>query len=237
MCIWEFLQQNSAILASDRNDKHTWSLLIGVPILAAKREWIASFQIFDTETEYLLYKHSGHIDSVGSEIQDPDKNKNSESLKHHVELNLEETELDKQEKEQLRSLVAKYSDCFVNPTDGKLGLTDLMECKIKTLPGTMPVCKYPYCLAPAMRDEMDKILKDQVKKGLIEESTEGSWASPALLVKKSSNRFWLVIDYRGLNAATIPQNLRTPRIDEVFNTIGKNQPKFFSVLDCTQGFH
>ena len=57
------------------------------------------------------------------------------------------------------------------------------------------------------------------------------------MVKKSSGGFRLVIDYRGLNAATIPQNLRIPRIDEVFDTIGENQPKFFSVLDCTQGFH
>ena len=68
---------------------------------------------------------------------------------------------------RMRSLVSEYSDCFVNPADGRLGLTDLMECKIETLPGTTPVCKYPYCLTPAMREEVDKILKDQVKKGLI----------------------------------------------------------------------
>ena len=54
----------------------------------------------------------------------------------------------------------------------------------------------------------DKILKDQVQKRLIEESLEGAWASPALQVKKSSgtSRFWLVIDYRCLHAATIPPN-------------------------------
>ena len=144
-------------------------------------------------------------------------------------MNLEETKLNDQEREQLRSLVGKYLDCFVNPAYGKLGLTDLTVYKIETLPGTTPVCKYPYCLTPAMRDEMDKILKDQVKKGLIAESAEGTWASPALLVKKSTGRFQLEIDYRGLNAATIRQNLRIPCIDEDFDTIGENQPKFFSV--------
>ena len=82
----------------------------------------------------------------------------------------------------MQSLVAKYSDCFVNPADGKLGLTDLTESKIQTLPGKTPVCKYPDCLALAMRDKMDKIFKDQVKQGLIQESIEGAWASPALLV-------------------------------------------------------
>ena len=98
------------------------------------------------------------------------------------------------------------------------------------------MCKYFYRLAAAMREEMDKILKDEVKKGLIEESLEGSWACPAL-VKKSSGGFQLVIDYRGLNAATISQNLKIPCINEVFDTIGENQQEFFSVLNCTQGFH
>ena len=78
-----------------------------------------------------------------------------------------------------------------------------------------------------MRDEMDKVLKDQVQKGLIEESFKGAWASPPLLVKKPSGGFRLVIDYRGLNTATILQNLWIPRIDEVFDSKGENQPKFF----------
>ena len=108
-----------------------------------------------------------------------------------------------------------------------------MTCKIETLPGTTLLCQYPYHLAPAMQEEMDKILKDQIQKGLIQDSTNSTWASPALLVKKSSGRFWLAIDYRGFNAAILPQNLRIPHIDEGFDTFGKNQPKFFSVLDCT----
>ena len=105
------------------------------------------------ETEYPPYEHSGHIDSFGS-IWDLSQNKNSEFPKHHVELNLEESTLNEQEREQLRFLVAKYSDCFVNPADGKLGLTDLTECKIETLPGATPVCKLPLLSRPchARRD-------------------------------------------------------------------------------------
>ena len=69
----------------------------------------------------------------------------------------------------------------MNQADGKLGLTDLAECKIETLPNS----------------------KGSSKKSLIEESLEGAWASSALLVKKSSGGFQLVTDYRHLNAATI----------------------------------
>ena len=200
-----------------------------------KGERIASFQIFDPDIELLPYDNSIHeLNSLSSQATDPDA---TPLNKHPIELDLNDSILNDEQKGQLRDLVSEFSDCFVNPIDGKLGLTDLVECKIETVPGTVPVCKYPYRLAPHMREAMDKILKDQVDKGLIEESTEGAWASPALLVKKSNGDFRLVIDYRGLNSSLIPQNLRIPRIDEVFDTIGENQPQFFSVLDCTQGFH
>ena len=200
-----------------------------------KGERIASFQIFDTDIELLPYDNQApHINSLSSEIHDSGI---KATPSHTVELNLENSELEDGQKQQLQNLVSEFSDCFVNPADGKLGLTDLVECKIETVPGTVPVCKYPYRLAPHMREAMGRILEEQVDKGLIEESTEGAWASPALLVKKSSGDFRLVIDYRGLNSSLIPQNLRIPRIDEVFDTIGENQPQFFSVLDCTQGFH
>ena len=84
---------------------------------------------------------------------------------------------------------------------------------------------------------MDNIVQEQVRQGLIEPAEDGAWASPALLVKKASGGFRLVIDYRGLNAATIPQVLRIPRLDKVLDCVGEHKPQFFSVLDCTQGFH
>ncbi len=201
-----------------------------------KGERLATFQTFDSDIELLPYEEH-HRSEIGSmTIQDQGQQVKSPPT-HHVQLDLEKSNLNGNQKEQLNSLISEFSDCFVNPATGELGLTDLTQCKIETVPGTTPVCKYPYRLAPQMREEMDKILKDQMEKGLIEESLEGAWSSPALLVKKASGGFRLVVDYRGLNAATIPHNLRIPRIDEVFDTIGENQPKFFSVLDCTQGFH
>ena len=47
----------------------------------------------------------------------------------------------------------------------------------------------------------------------------------------------MVIDYRALNAATIPSVLRVPRLDDVLDSVGETNPQYFSVLDCTQGFH
>ena len=52
---------------------------------------------------------------------------------------------------------------------------------------------------------------------------------------KASGGFRLE-DYR-LNAATIPQVLRVPRLDDVLDSVGETMPQYFTVLDCTQGFH
>ena len=73
---------------------------------------------------------------------------------------------------------------------------------------------------------MDKIVDHQFEQGLIEKAIDGPWSSPALLVKKASGGFKLVIDYRALNAATILQVLRVPRLDDVLDSVGEKSPSF-----------
>ena len=141
------------------------------------------------------------------------------------------------QKTQLQALVQEFADCFVDPVSKQLGLTDMISCTIDTYPDATPVHRYPYRMAPPQREAMDEIVQDQLAKGLIEESRDGPWASPALLIKKASGGLRLVIDYRALNAATIPQILRVPRLDDVLDSVGETRPQFFTVLDCTQGFH
>ena len=82
--------------------------------------------------------------------------------------------------------MSEFSDCFVDPVTKKLGLTDVISCKIDTFPNSVPVHKYPYRMPPSQRDEMNKIVNQQLSQQLIEEATDGAWASPALLVKKAS---------------------------------------------------
>ena len=153
------------------------------------------------------------------------------------EVNWDQSAVTSEQRKQLQALTREFSDCFVNLNDKQLGLTDKTTCKIETFPNTKPSYKLPYRSSPIMRQEMDKIVNQQLQQGLIEEADDGAWASPALLVKKASGGYRLVIDYRALNAATIPQSLRIPRLDEVLDCVGETKPKFFSVLDCTQGFH
>lgn len=57
------------------------------------------------------------------------------------------------------------------------------------------------------------------------------------MVKKANGGFQLVIIYQELNAATVPQVIRMPCLNEEINYVGENRPQFFSALHCTQGFH
>ena len=84
---------------------------------------------------------------------------------------------------------------------------------------------------------MDKIVQVQLKLGIIEETFTGEWANPALLVRKSSGSYRLVIDYRALNFQTIPLNLRIPRIADIFDQVGNDRPNFFSIADIGSAFH
>ena len=60
------------------------------------------------------------------------------------------------------------------------------------------------CLTPHAQQEKDKIVAQQIEQGLIKETHDGTWASLALLLQKTSGKFHLVIDYQLLNDATIP---------------------------------
>ena len=196
-----------------------------------KGERIATFTTLEDESDAISSEpvyhtnDSTHLSSCGINVhREPD-------------IDWSKAEVAGDDLNKLKSLVSEFSDCFVDPITKKLGLTDLTSCKIDTFPDAVPVQKYPYRMAPSHREEMNKIVSQQLEQQLIEEAKDGAWASPALLVKKASGGFRLVVDYRALNAATIPQVLRVPRLDDVLDSVGETNPQYFTVLDCTQGFH
>ena len=71
------------------------------------------------------------------------------------------------------------------------------------------------------------MIDEQISKGILEPASDGPWASPAFLVpkpRKSSDetiKYRLVSDYRVLNAATIPQAVCIPRIDQIVDAVGE----------------
>ena len=83
---------------------------------------------------------------------------------------------------------------------------------------------------------METKINELLKLGDIEESTS-PWSAPCLLVAKQGGKDHRVItDLRGLNDRTVLAANELPTIIESLESIGMQQPKYFSVFDLYSGF-
>ena len=73
-----------------------------------------------------------------------------------------------------------------------------MNFKIDLAPGTGPISKAPYRMAPAVMQELKVQLEELLEKGFIRPSVP-PWGAPVLFVRKKDGSLRLCIDYRELN--------------------------------------
>ncbi|XP_071933149.1 uncharacterized protein [Coffea arabica] len=93
-----------------------------------------------------------------------------------------------------------------------------VEFKIDLVPGTAPISKTPYRMAPAEMKELKIQLQDLLEKGFVKES-DSPWGAPVLFVKKKDGSLRLCIDYRELNEFTIKNKYPLPLIDSLFDQL------------------
>ncbi|CAA7050328.1 unnamed protein product [Microthlaspi erraticum] len=105
---------------------------------------------------------------------------------------------------------------------------------IELEPGTAPISKTPYRMAPAELAELKKQIEDLLSKGFIRPSVS-PWGAPVLFVKKKDGSFRLCIDYRGLNRVTVKNRYPLPRIDELLDQL--RGATWFSKIDLASGYH
>lgn len=93
-----------------------------------------------------------------------------------------------------------------------------LEFEIELLPGTVPISKAPYRMAPLELQELKKQLQELLDKGFIRPS-HSPWGAPVLFVKNKDETFRLYIDYRELNNVTIKKKCPLPRIYDLFGQL------------------
>ncbi|GJV33884.1 putative nucleotidyltransferase, ribonuclease H [Tanacetum coccineum] len=93
-----------------------------------------------------------------------------------------------------------------------------VEFQIDLIPGTAPVARAPYRLAPSEMQELSNQLQELSDRGFIRPSTS-PWGAPVLFVKKKDGSFRMCIDYRELNKLTIKNRYPLPRIDDLFDQL------------------
>jgi hypothetical protein len=112
-------------------------------------------------------------------------------------------------------VVCHYPDVF--PADLP-GLPPERESifEIKLVPGTQPIFRLPYKMAPVEQVELKRQIDELLAKGFIRPSVS-PWAAPVIFVEKKDDTKRLCVDYRGLNQVTIKNKYPLPRIDALFD--------------------
>jgi len=109
-----------------------------------------------------------------------------------------------------------------------------IEFFIELLPGTTPISKAPYRMAPTELVERKKQLQELLDKGLIRPSVS-PWGAPVLFARKKDGSLRLCIDYRKLNRVTVKNKYPLPRIDDLFDQLAG--AAVFSKVDLRAGYH
>ncbi|KAL0560261.1 hypothetical protein IC582_000661 [Cucumis melo] len=130
-------------------------------------------------------------------------------------------------------VVRDYPDVFPAELPG-LPPHREVEFSIELEPGTVPISRAPYRMAPAELKELKVQLQELLDKGFIRPSMS-PWGAPVLFVKKKDGSMRLCIDYRELNKVTVKNRYPLPRIDDLFDQL-QGATVFFKI-DLRSGYH
>ncbi|GFU01893.1 retrovirus-related Pol polyprotein from transposon 297 [Trichonephila clavipes] len=97
-----------------------------------------------------------------------------------------------------------------------------------------PVSTAPYRLSPNRKEHLRKEIDNLLAHNIIEEC-KSPYAAPVVLVPKSNGTVRLCIDYRKLNAITIPDKYPLPLMDVLLHDA--KSTAFMSTLDLKSGYH
>ena len=128
--------------------------------------------------------------------------------------------LNKEERESVEKICAKYSDIFFLPGD-KLETANICEHSIKLKNNINPIYTKPYRLPQSLKPEIKKQINKMLEDDIIEESNS-EWSSPILLVPKKtdgSKRWRLVIDFRKLNENIVDDKFPLPNITDILDSL------------------
>lgn len=147
--------------------------------------------------------------------------------------------LNVEERKKLEELLMEFSDVFFLEGD-KLENNVEFEHEIQLREGAKPVKMKQWKVPFALKEEMDKSIKDLLEKDLIERSEKPTeWNMPVMLIPKKSikgeKRYRLVVDLRKLNELVVTDVYPIPNMDEILGQLGKAQ--YFSTMDLYSGFY
>lgn len=134
--------------------------------------------------------------------------------------------------DEIRSVLESHGEVFGLPSG--MPPKRQFDHKIHLLPNAKPINVKPYRYPYFQKNEIEKQVKEMLESGLIRPS-QSPFSSPVLLIRKKDGSFRFCIDYRALNAVTVPDHFPIPTTDELFDELGA--ARFFTKLDLRSGYH
>ena len=171
--------------------------------------------------------HIGHVNILdGPDADAP------ESIEELIRTTVNKSECPNELKQQFSETMLHYADILAKAGD-KVGLCSLYQPSI-TLDTDDPIYVPQYPVPQAMREEMNKAIKEFLQEGIIQYS-KSPYNAPTIMVRKKDSGFRTVIDYRRLNLHVITDPFPLPRIAQILEGLGGC--KYFTALDLLNGFY
>ena len=165
----------------------------------------------------------------------PDKTQTPSDLEAHWEavkpqLKLAEN-LNETQREELLAVLKKHATAF-SSHPGDLGLVNNTFHHINT-GNSRPVRMQAYRQSFAEKAEIDQQVKPMEDWGVVRPSAS-PFAAAVVLARKKNGKWRFCVDFRGLNRETVQDNYPLPRIDAIFDQLGKS--RYFTMLDAQSGY-
>ena len=88
---------------------------------------------------------------------------------------------------------------------------------------------------PALRDIVKEELQKLLNVNFIYPISDSRWVSPLVVVPKKNGKWWICVDYREMNKATLRDYFPLPFIYQVLDTL--SEKKYFYFLDGFSGYN
>eukprot|EP00253_Pinus_taeda_P036412 PITA_36412 len=105
---------------------------------------------------------------------------------------------------------------------------------ITLVPGAQPPNVRPYRYPFALKNEIEKIIKELLEVDVICPNIS-PYSSPVVMVLKKDGEWCMCLDFRALNKLTVKDKFPIPVVDDLLDEL--NGAQFFTKLDLRSGYH